>query len=245
VLLEADAAKLEVVCAAYLSQDPVLCQEIREGVDIHGNNQKRFNLPDKVIAKIFVFRLIYGGSAFSYAKDKEFNWISDDPKYWQKIIDEFYNKYQGVAQWHESIVSTASKTGRLVMPTGRIYTFQPYWKRDKWVWPRTTILNYPVQGLGADLLAIARVSAYRRLKGKCLFINTVHDSIVVDVDNNPELCYDIWSEFNKVFDDIPENFEKLFGVEFNLPMRCESKMGVDWLNMKVINSKEDIDNFGN
>lgn len=245
MLIEADAAKLEIVVAAYLSQDPILCQEVRDGVDIHTNNQKRFNLPTKTIAKIFVFRLLYGGSAYSYAKDKEFNWISSDPKYWQKIIDEFYEKYQGVAKWHEHIVSEASKTGRLVMPTGRIYTYQPYWKIDKWVWPRTTILNYPVQGLGADLMAIARVSAYKRLRDKCLFINTVHDSILVDVDNDPELWYYIWNKFNIVFADIPENFKRLFGVEFNLPMKCESKMGMDWLNMKVIHNKEDIYNLGN
>jgi DNA polymerase I-like protein with 3'-5' exonuclease and polymerase domains len=245
MLIEADAHMLEVVCAAYLSQDEVLCQEIRDGVDIHTNNQQRFKLPDRTIAKIFKFRLIYGGSCWSYALDKEFNWISDDPKYWQGIIDEYYHKYQGLHKWHEQIVSEASKTGKLVMPTGRIYTYQPYWKRDRWVWPRTTILNYPVQGLGQDLMAIARVSAYKRLREKGLFINTVHDSILMDLDNDVEVCYNVYTEFDKLFRDIPDNFERLFGVPFNLPMKCECKYGMDWFNMKKITKKEDIKIDGN
>jgi DNA polymerase I-like protein with 3'-5' exonuclease and polymerase domains len=229
MLIEADAHMLEVVCAAYLSQDEVLCQEIRDGVDIHTNNQERFKLPNRTIAKIFKFRLIYGGSCWSYALDKEFNWISDDPKYWQGIIDEYYHKYQGLHKWHEQIVSEASKTGKLVMPTGRIYTYQPYWKRDRWVWPRTTILNYPVQGLGQDLMAIARVSAYKRLREKGLFINTVHDSIIVDAfENITEICKGL----QQVFIDVPENFQRLFNVPFNLPMKAEVKIGKDWKNME-------------
>lgn len=55
-LVEGDASALEVVGAAYLSQDKILCQEIREGVDIHGRNQEALNLPSRLIAKIFVFR---------------------------------------------------------------------------------------------------------------------------------------------------------------------------------------------
>lgn len=214
-------------------------QEIRDGVDTHGDNQRRFGF-DKVIkdseiarriAKIFVFRLIYGGSAWSYALDPDFNWISDDPDYWQGIIDEFYNKYQGIKGWHDQIVQSAMRTGQLVMPTGRVYKYQPYWKNNQWKWPRTTILNYPVQGLGADLMAIARVSARRRLAAfeGVLFINTVHDSILLDI--HKELCYNVCEILDKVFQDIPMNFEKLFKVEFNLPMKAAIKYGDNWLKM--------------
>jgi DNA polymerase I-like protein with 3'-5' exonuclease and polymerase domains len=229
VLVEADANQLEVVAAAYLSQDSVLCEEIRNRVDLHTNNQKRFNLPDRLIAKKFQFRLLYGGSCWAYAYDREFNWISDDPKYWQKIIDEYYAKYAGVQAWHEQIVRTVEQTGRLVMPTGRVYEYQPYLKRGEYVWPRTTILNYPVQGLGHDLMAIARVVAFKRLKPvdpRILFVNSVHDSIILDIPD--ELCYTCCSTLEKVFEDIPINFRRQFGVNFNLPMRAECKYGPNW-----------------
>jgi DNA polymerase I-like protein with 3'-5' exonuclease and polymerase domains len=111
------------------------------------------------------------------------------------------------------------------MPTGRCYTFQS--KNGEW--PRTQILNYPVQGLGHDLMAIARVSLRKRLLKnnlKSLLISTVHDSIVLDcpekeVDNCVQLVRD-------VFRDIPDNFKRLFGVEFNLPMRVEIEVGDTW-----------------
>ena len=232
MLVESDATGLEVVAAAYLSQDPVLCQEIRDGVDIHAVNQERFNLQDRVTAKKFKFRLLYGGTKWSYAQDPDFNHISTKPEYWQEIIDEYYEKYSGIATWHEQLVQTAMRDRQLVMPTGRVYTYQPYFKHDKWTWPRTTILNYPVQGLGADLVAIARVSSYRRLRGKCLFINSVHDSIVVDAQMHmvPGIC----QTFHEVFKDVPENFERMFGVEFNLPMRASVKVGLDWKNMEEV-----------
>lgn len=57
MLINADVKSLEIVAAAYLSQDEILIQEIRNKVDTHGDNQKRFGLPTRLIAKTFVFRL--------------------------------------------------------------------------------------------------------------------------------------------------------------------------------------------
>jgi DNA polymerase I-like protein with 3'-5' exonuclease and polymerase domains len=55
-LVQADAVGLEIRVAAFLSQDPVLLTELRDGLDIHTDNQTRFGLPSRLIAKIFVFR---------------------------------------------------------------------------------------------------------------------------------------------------------------------------------------------
>jgi DNA polymerase I-like protein with 3'-5' exonuclease and polymerase domains len=55
-LVQADAVGLEIRVAAFLSQDPVLLTELRDGLDIHTDNQTRFDLPSRLIAKIFVFR---------------------------------------------------------------------------------------------------------------------------------------------------------------------------------------------
>lgn len=237
MLIEGDASALEVVGAAYLSQDKVLCQEIRDGVDIHGRNQEALKLPSRLIAKIFVFRLIYGGSAFSYANDPEFNWISRSHVYWQEVIDSFYNKYTGLAKWHTSLVYGVQRTGRWTSPTGRTYEYTPVLRRGEYVWPRTTILNYPVQGLGADLMSIARVSAKRRLQNKVLFVNTVHDSIVVD--SPPEIVYDVCTVMEDVFVDVPKNFERVFGKEFNLPMKGEVKFGMNWKDMEKFKRKNE------
>lgn len=55
-IIQADAKQLEVNVVAYLSQDPVLIKEITNKFDIHADNQMKFNLPSRLIAKIFMFR---------------------------------------------------------------------------------------------------------------------------------------------------------------------------------------------
>ena len=234
MLIQADAKALEWLVAVYLSQDETGIKEITANVDQHTDNQQRFGLPSRLIAKTFVFRLIYGGSAYSYANDNDFKDVSKSEKFWQKVIDEFYTKYKGLARWHESLMQEATTTGMLRMPTGRVYHYRPEERRGDLVWPRTTILNYPVQGTGADIMCIARVSFARRflqggISGK--LISTVHDSIVVDVEDHEvdKVCKMIHS----VFDDIPMNFKRIFGTEFNLPARCEVEYGPDLKNMKL------------
>lgn len=238
MLLQADAKQLEWVGATYLSQDPVALQEIWAEVDQHSDNQARFGLPSRLIAKTFVFRLIYGGSAYSYANDPNFKDIGDE-HFWQDVIDQFYNKYQKLGEWHIKIVEEAKRNRKLTMPTGREYYYSPEIRYGKEVWPRTTILNYPVQGLGADLMAIARVSLRNRLKDNkdVLMVNTVHDSIILDFDHNKQDPTELVKLVDKCFNDVPANFQKLFGVEFNLPMRVECEVGHNWGDMEKINVK--------
>jgi DNA polymerase I-like protein with 3'-5' exonuclease and polymerase domains len=237
MLLQADAKQLEWVGATYLSQDQVALNEIWGSVDQHSDNQTRFGLPSRLVAKTFVFRLIYGGSAYSYANDPNFRDIGNE-KFWQKVIDQFYDKYKELHKWHAKLMDDVKRDRKLTMPTGRTYNFEPELKYNRAEWPRTKILNYPVQGLGADLMAIARVSLKNRLKDKegVLLVNTVHDSIILDF--NP----DIWDNISivnlvdKCFNDIPANFQKLFGKNFNLPMRVECQIGPTWGNMEIVNA---------
>ena len=44
-------------------------------------------------------------------------------------------------------------------------------------------------------------------------------------------------EMHEVFDDLPANFKKLFGVEFNVPMACEVQTGYNWQDMEVVERK--------
>ncbi|MCI4437974.1 MAG: hypothetical protein JHC33_14295, partial [Ignisphaera sp.] len=210
-----------------LAQDKVLLKELIEGLDVHGSNQAAFGLPSRLIAKVFVFRLIYGGSAYSYANDPDFAGVSKSEKYWQSVIDKFYDKYKGIANWHQSITQEVIRTGKLTTPTGRRFTFEA--KRNykgELQWPITTIKNYPVQSLGADIMSLIRVSFRRRFKNANidgLIVNTVHDSIVVDCSRGEEER--VTALFNSVFSDAPANFNRIFGVEFNLPLLCEVSKG--------------------
>ena len=97
----------------------------------------------------------------------------------------------------------------------------------------------------AEFMAIARVTARNRFKtfkhrDKCLFVNTVHDSIVLDVDmvaGSKEL-FDLCCWLEDIFIDIPKNFERVFGVKVNVPLAGECKYGVNWKDMVKFNRSE-------
>lgn len=234
-IINADAKALEVVCAAYLSRDKIMMQEIIDGVDIHSVNQKLFNVP-RLIAKILKFRTIYGGNEYSFASDPDFAEISTSPKYWKKVLDIYFDKYKGLADWHNKLIREVQNTGGIITPTGRIFKFEMIRGYDgELKLPITQIKNFPVQSLGADLMSIARVSFYRRFKDANIdgiLVNTVHDSIVCDI----KTCEidRVTRILHSVFADIPINFKRLFGVEFNLPLSCEVGVGNNMKDLEEI-----------
>lgn len=220
-----DVKALEWAAGTFLSQDQVALQEIWNQEDIHTNNQKAFNLPDRLTAKTFVFRLVYGGSAFAYASDPAFSHVSKKKDYWQGVIDAFYAKYQGWSKWHSGLMNTVIRTGKIVMPTGREYSYSRVQNfRGEWEWPRTTILNYPVQGLGADLVMLYRIKLYRVLtelysRDILLFISTIHDSIELDCASH--IAEDVKRIAIEVAEGMPAIFSKQYNINYNLPFVVE------------------------
>lgn len=220
-IVQIDAGQIEWRAAVYLSQDDVGKKELHAGFDIHTDNMKCYRLPERVVAKKFQFKLIYGASAFGYANDPEFTHVSTSEKFWQGVIDKAYEKYPGLYRWHVNLVKTATETGRIVVPSGREFIFHDAANPRE----RPKILNYPCQGFSADIMMIARVSAFRRLKAvkDVKFVGTIHDSLVLDVsENNLDfVCSTLYSVFN----DLAGNVSKMFNIDFNVPLTSEVTYG--------------------
>jgi DNA polymerase-1 len=228
-LVNADVKGLEVVVAAELSNDPVLKQEIKDKVDIHEVNRDRFKLGEgkagRLIAKIFKFRLIYGGSAYSYANDSDFMGVSSSEKFWQGVIDEYYDKYKGIRKWHNSLIEYAKKNGQLEIPSGRFFPIVPDWKKRE-PWPITVIKNYPVQGFGADLVMLARLQASKMIRTSglhALLISTIHDSIIADCPENEVEA--VGRILNQAVEDVPMLCKQVYGYAFSLPLTAEVQYG--------------------
>lgn len=236
LLINVDAKALEWVVCAHLARDRTAFEEIHRGIDQHTENQKALGLPPgkpgRLIAKIFVFRLIYGSVAKGFAQDPDFVGTSTDVEFWEKLINKFYKKYPGIELFHKNLVKEWKTTGKLTMPTGRTYIFD----NDKdFNYLRPKILNYPVQGLGADLMTIARVSLYKRMmreKLKSKLVCTIHDSIVVDAVNEEKDV--IIKMIKSTWDDIPHNYEYLFNDTWSLPSRCEISTGLNLKEMETV-----------
>lgn len=239
MLLNADASQLEWRSCVHLAKDPIGIQEINGGINFHSENQARFKLPSRLVAKVFLFRAIFRGSAYAYSVDPDFSYIGNE-KFWQGVIDRFYEKYEGIYNYHQQITKEAIDTGHVVVETGRVYDFAPVQRRGDWVWPITDIANYPVQGHAADIMAIVRAALRTALnedeylqknRKLWLWILTVHDSIVFDVDNNREIWYNICIRMKEAFKNTGKNYEALFGVPLLVPMDCDIKVGINWLWM--------------
>lgn len=226
MLINADVKSLEVVVAAELANDEVLKDEIVQKLDLHSLNQSRFSLPDRVTAKRFIFKLLYGATAYGYSVDSDFIDVGYSQKDWQGVIDEFYSKYRGIAKWHASLLETVKRHGYISIPSGRYFAFSKGTKYNPDAWPLTTIKNYPVQGFGADLVMLARVEAFEQFLRSNMeghFVQTIHDSLVYDVPSRNV------AQTAKILDTaiakVPELCYNIYGYEFSLPMTCEIQVG--------------------
>ena len=231
MICNADVKSLEVVVAAELSGDEVLIKEINDKVDIHDVNRERFNLGEgkeaRRVAKVFKFRLIYGGMFFH--NDPDFRHVSTKKAFWDGVVEQYFDKYKGMRRWHTELIQTAQRDGKLTIPSGRFYPFSPLPNGE---WPITQIKNYPVQGFGADLVMLARLETRRRIRESglpILLVSTIHDSIVVEC---PEKHV---QEAGKILfesiEAVPRLCKQVFGYDFRLPMTSEVQYGPNKKNL--------------
>ena len=226
MIVNADVKSLEVVVAGDLSRDKVLSEEILDKQDIHENNRVAFTLPDRKVAKGFKFKLLYGATAFGFANDISFFDVSRSESFWQEVIDNYYAKYYGISAWHKSQIKRAQTDRYLEIPSGRYYPINPTVNQGRVKWPETIIKNYPVQGFGADLVKLARIEAYQRIKRelqRTLLVCTVHDSLVADAPD------DEWEQCAKILFEsiakIPELCYNIYNYKFSLPITSEIQVG--------------------
>lgn len=256
--MEVDFSQLEVVGLAILSGDEILADDIMMGRDMHTvRAAELWNIPESSVteaqrqtAKYLSFQLQYGAGAKSLA---EKNGISQTLA--QQFIDNYYARYRRVKEWQESIraqVEASRKpTGRhtaggkpqgcgeYVSPTGRVYRFFEYdnsWRRDTSFSP-TEMKNYPVQGFAtADIMAVYRGKVYRRLlsepfRNEALLINTVHDSVMLDVANM-EVVECVYRALLEEAAALNEHLKTLWGIETHLPLKVGAKIGHKWSELK-------------
>lgn len=217
-----------------MSRDWTGINEILNGEDTHAKNQEAFQLPSRLIAKIFLFRTIFRGSGWSFANDPDFMHVSSRPAFWDGMNEKFYKKYDALDkkhfEWKDIVMSGEPIRG----PLGQSWSISI--GRDKHgelKIPWTTLSNYPVQGTGAGVMMIARLSAKRRVEQAgipCDWISTIHDSI--GLDTHEKYLPELKKIFDEVFADLPKNIKKLFGYDWVVPLACESKYGMNLKDMK-------------
>lgn len=237
MILDVDLSQIEWRVCAYLSQDPVMCEEIRQGQDQHAYTcTELMELPltkeNRTDAKIFNFRFIYANidtAAYAYYMDTKMPNFSQ--RKWDSIIEAAAEKYNGLVKWHDEIVQTVRKTGQLTGPTGRIWKFKKEPRKGGYLdYSVAKIYNYPVQGTSGDIIKLAMVVANKRRLAagltKSKQVITVHDSYIWDSpeDEVEQLARIIL----ETFQDIPNLCQKYFGFYINVPIDGEATWGPSW-----------------
>jgi DNA polymerase I-like protein with 3'-5' exonuclease and polymerase domains len=226
-VMEADFAQLEFRAAAYLSQDEVAIEEVSTGFDVHAYTAKVISdagqPTSRQDAKAHTFAPLYGATGFGRTKAEA------------EYYTHFTEKYRGVAEWHSRLAREAIETQKITTPSGREFAFPDVVRKASGrVSHFTQIKNYPVQSFAtADIVPIALLHIDELLKDKksCI-VNTVHDSIVIDV--HPEEEEQVINAIDETNNVLPQLIAARWGVNFNVPLLLEAKIGPNWLDTKDV-----------
>jgi DNA polymerase I-like protein with 3'-5' exonuclease and polymerase domains len=228
-IMEADFAQLEFRVAAFLSQDRTAIDEVVTGFDVHSYTAQVISDAGQPMsrqeAKAHTFAPLYGASGFGRSEAEA------------AYYKQFTTKYAGVANWHKSLATEALNTGMITTPSGREFSFPDVTRRRYGgVTYFTQIKNYPVQSFAtADIVPISLIYIDKLLtanKLRSCVVNTVHDSIVIDI--HPEEEDMVLRVIQAANDKLIPIVNRKWGIDFNIPLLLEAKIGPNWLDTKDV-----------
>jgi len=221
-IIEGDYSQLEFRVAGFLANDQQAYDDVHDGTDVHNYTASVIGC-SRQEAKAHTFKPLYGGTTGTEAQ--------------QRYYRAFKEKYGGVSTWHEDLQREAVEKRVVTLPSGRQYAFpDARWTKYGTATHRTNICNYPVQGFAtADLLPAALVrldKLFTENKLQSVICNTVHDSIVIDCHpDEKDICVKLMRE---AMLSLPEETVRRYGVEYDMPVEIEIKMGNNWLDLHVV-----------
>ena len=228
-IMEADFAQLEFRVAAFLSQDQTALDEVATGFDVHSYTAKVISDAGQPIsrqdAKSHTFAPLYGASGFGRTQAEA------------AYYKQFTKKYSGIGKWHEALAKEALNTGKIRTPSGREFSFPDVQRRRfGGVTYFTQIKNYPVQSFAtADIVPVSLIYIDKLMgvnQMRSCIVNTVHDSIVIDV--HPDETAKVLKVINRTNEMLTSLVNKKWNIDFNVPLLLEAKIGDNWLDTKDV-----------
>jgi DNA polymerase I-like protein with 3'-5' exonuclease and polymerase domains len=226
-ILEADFAQLEFRVSAYLSQDKIAMKEIEDGFDVHSYTARIISdageKTSRQEAKAHTFAPLYGATGFGRTPSQA------------TYYKHFTEKYKGIALWHSKLAKEVMNTGKVRIPSGREFSFPDVVRRrDGSVSHFTQIKNYPVQSFAtADIVPLILTHIAKKLEVlQSKVVNSVHDSIVIDV--HPDEIDTVISLIKNINNTMKALIEQQFAISLNVPLLLEAKIGNNWLDTKDV-----------
>ena len=225
VLVDADYSQIELRLLAHISGDENMIAAFHSGEDVHAVTASQvFGVPlgevtklQRSHAKAVNFGIVYGISAWSLAQD-----IGVFPNEAKAYMDAYLDKYHGVRDYQKNIVAQAKKDGFVSTLYGRRRAL-PEVKSANFAqrsFGERVALNMPIQGAAADVMKLAMVRVWKRLRAEGLrakLILQVHDELIAE-------CPD--SEAERVKAILTEEMQNV--ASLSVPLVADAGTGKSW-----------------
>ncbi len=187
-IVSADYSQIELRLLALMSEDQVLLDAFRSGVDIHrqmaanisGKSLEEVSSDERRAAKTINFGILYGMGQLKLSRELGISQAEA-----KKIIKNYFARFPGIRAFLDDCVALARKNRYCETLFGR-RLYLPYInssnKRMQSEAERIAV-NMPIQGTAADLIKIAMLDIYKKIKNQSSIkmILQVHDELVFEV----------------------------------------------------------------
>lgn len=228
-LVDADYSQIELRILAHLSQDDNLLRAFRENIDVHRLTASQvFGVPEEDVtslersrAKEVNFGIVYGMSDYGLSEN-----LKISRKEAKEYIDGYFANYPNVKGYMDSQIDYCKENGFITTIFNR-RRFIPEINSKNFnirSFAERTAMNTPIQGSAADIIKIAMVKVYNKLKEENLksrLILQVHDELIIDTDMD---------ELEKVKEILVNSMES--AAELLVPLSVDLNVGDSWYETK-------------
>ncbi len=228
LFLASDYSQIELRIMAHMSGDPTMIDAFSRGEDIHTRTASEiFGVPvDKVDydlrskAKAVNFGIIYGISDFGLARNTGVS-IGEA----RTFIEAYFARYPKIREFMDRSIQTAREYGYVTTILGRRRPIPDINSRvrARRGFAERTAINTPIQGSAADIIKMAMVRIYRRLKEEGLrsrLILQVHDELIFEIPPEEEAVMRelVRSEMEGV-------------ISLKVPLKVDIDVGKSWFEV--------------
>lgn len=225
-LVDADYSQIELRILAHITGDEAMCHAFASGADIHRSTAaKIYHIPEEEVthelrsaAKAINFGIMYGKGAFSLSKD-----LNIPVKEADRFLQTYLNTFPSVDGYMKDCIAHAKEKGyvetlfgrRRPLPELASSNFQVRSSGERMA------RNTPIQGTAADIIKLAMVHVWQRLRDEGLrsrLLLQVHDELIVEAP---------LEEVEQVKALLKQEMEQV--VQYRVPLTAEVGTGKTWL----------------
>ena len=227
--IDADYSQIELRLLAHMSGDESLIEAYNEDSDIHRiTASKVFHVPLNEVtsaqrsnAKAVNFGIVYGISSFGLSNN-----LSISKEEAKQYIEDYFKTFGRLKEYQNELVDFVKEHGYSVTLYGRRRPV-PEIRESNFMrrqFGERIAMNSPLQGTAADIIKIAMIRVYKRLKEenrKSRLILQIHDELLIETAPGEE---------EAVFAILREEMSQAASLRVRLEV--DAHQGKDWYEAK-------------